>query len=177
MLGGKSSIDPEDLAQCGIMRILAAVRAGITGTDWYLLQRASWAMRKAMNRELHRTAAEAFSLDDPESGVYAEPTIQPMDPQELPSWHDLMSHLTTRERRVLAAIHKTCLTQKETAKKLGVSQPRVHQLYRQSLDKLRQVLTKGAASRPPKTRKPANRARSAASGSHCATRHGRSTAA
>jgi RNA polymerase sigma factor (sigma-70 family) len=136
---GKWGVDASDLAQCGLMRILDSLRAGTTGTDWFLLQRSAWSMRKALARELARAAVEVVSLDDPGTDPKMEPAVleDPLAEDDRPLWRTVVSCLTPRERQIVAAIHQRNLTQQQTATALGISQPRVHQIYRQALVKLR----------------------------------------
>jgi RNA polymerase sigma factor (sigma-70 family) len=147
LVHGRYRVDAEDLAQCGLLRILAFVRAGSTGTDWFLLQRASWAMRKALVRELRRGALEE-SLD-----LGTKPGLEPAtrrsdDDGDSVSWPEIMSYLSTREKHVLAAIYRRDLTQQETAEGLGLSQPRIHQIHQAAFSKLRTALVQRNSRTP-----------------------------
>jgi RNA polymerase sigma factor (sigma-70 family) len=139
LLYGRHDDDARDLAQVGLIRILIALRGGITGTDGFLLKRALWAMSKALTRELRRTVVEVASLDDPDTNSRMEPIVRESELKEEdgPSWRQMISCMTPRERQVVAAIHHRNLTQQQTAVRLGISQQRVNQIYRKALLKLR----------------------------------------
>jgi RNA polymerase sigma factor (sigma-70 family) len=139
LLFGQTLADAGDLAQCGLLRILETLRSGKTGTDWFLLQRAEWSMRKALAHELGRAAREPVSLDAPDMQLRREPAVfeDPVPDEEQPPWQRMMSWLNPREGQIVAAIHEQDLTQQQTAAAMNISQPRVHQIYQRALAKLR----------------------------------------
>lgn len=125
----------DDLAQEARIRVLRVARAYPHAPSHYIRVVIANAVRGAANID------RRFSVHSPEvEYVVDESQVEPTDDIEVADVTRWVGSLPSNLKEIYALIYLEGRTQREAAKLLGVSQPRVAQLHKELVEKTRKAL-------------------------------------
>lgn len=130
--------DEEDLAQQARVRLFMASRAFPNAPAPYIRAVIANAMRSALRNEFRRFSTRSSFAEELDDGLPA-PADEPVDERAgvVSAW---AARLPIRLREVYRHLYTEERSQREVARLMGVSQPRVAQLHRQLIELGREEL-------------------------------------
>jgi RNA polymerase sigma factor (sigma-70 family) len=137
------SVDADDLAQEVRMRITAAIRTLPGAPTPYIRKVISNTLKSARRRDAHAFTVKS-PMAEPVDDDFAAAIVEPDDGRDVivAAW---VGSLPSPMRRIYQHLYAEDLSQREAARLMNLSQPRVAQLHRQLLERGRQQLTRLAA--------------------------------
>lgn len=130
----------EDVAQNARIAVLKATRLGLGDDEHYVRRAIANSARSSVRRS--RVAANEAPLESVDEVADVDPGVDPLDVQRVREWVAGQPH---HLQRIYGLLYLEDLGQREAARRLGVSQPRVAQLHRDLLTRGRDEFCSRAA--------------------------------
>lgn len=124
------NLDREDVRKLAVVRIRGAIIDELRRTTW-------------LPRHEHKRSDASVELRaEVEVGIGPTQELRLEDEQKYSGLYDAIAGLSERERHVLVELYVNGKTAWKLAEELGVSQPRVSQLRKRAVERLREAMLK-----------------------------------
>lgn len=130
----------EDIAQNARIAVLKATRLGRADDEHYVRRAIANSARNSVRRS--RVAANEAPLEGVDEVAVVDPDVNPLDVQRVREW---VASQPQHLQRIYGLLYLEEFGQREAARRLGVSQPRVAQLHRDLLTRGRDEFCSRAA--------------------------------